>query len=125
MENDSTKPTSFDEYIAGYPADVQTVLQQIRETIRQAAPEATEVFSYGIPGFKLHGNLLHFAAYPHHIGLYPTPAGDEAFQQEIAGMRAGKSTVRLPMDRPIPYDLIARITRFRVQENMERAARKR
>lgn len=124
MQSAEVKPTNFDEYIADYAPEVQETLKQIRETIRRAAPGATEVFTYNIPGFKLHGNLLHFAAYPHHIGLYPTPAGDEAFQQEIAGMRSGKSTVRLPLDQPIPHDLIARITRFRVQENMARAARK-
>ncbi len=122
---ESTSPT-IDTYIAGFPEDIQARLERIRQVIREAAPGAVETISYGMPTFKLNGkNLVHFAAYQRHIGFYPTPSGIDAFEDEIAVYRDGKGTLRLPLDEPVPYDLIARITAFRAEENEAQAAAKR
>ena len=115
-------PTTIDAYLAAFPADVQAILQQIRQLIHDAAPEATEAISYGMPTFKLHGNLVHFAAFKNHIGFYPVPSGMAAFQEELAAYKQGKGSVQFPLDQPMPYDLIRRIVQFRVEEN--RAAAK-
>lgn len=115
----------IDEYIAGFPAEVQKLLQKIRKTIKKAAPAAEEAISYAIPTFKLNGNLVHFAAYQNHIGLYPAPRGVAEFEVEMERYGGGKGTARFPLDEPIPYELIARITTFRVGKNMERAGAKR
>jgi uncharacterized protein YdhG (YjbR/CyaY superfamily) len=120
----STTPGTIDEYIAGFPPDVQEILQQVRLTIRQAAPEAQETISYQMPTFTLHGNLVHFGGFKHHIGFYPVPSGIEAFREELAPYIAGKGSVRFPLDQPIPYDLISRIVAFRVTENIEKAQAK-
>lgn len=115
-----TPPKDIDEYIARYPKGVQTKLRKIRATIRKAAPDATEAISYQIPTFKLGGNLIHFAAFPDHISLFPTSSGITAFRKELAAYQISKGTVKFPMDEPIPYDLISRITRFRVKEITEK-----
>ncbi len=112
---------AVDRYIAGFPGPVQEILRQIRLTIRKAAPEAREAIKYSIPTFTLGGNLVSFAAYKKHIGVYPVPAGDEAFQQKVAPYRASKSTVQLPLNQPIPYDLIGELVRFRVEESRARS----
>ncbi len=125
MDTDSTPPQTIDEYIAGFPPDVQMLLEQVRATIRQAAPDAQEAIKYQIPTFVLHGNLVSFAGYKNHIGFYPVPTGMEAFKDELAPYVAGKGTARFPLDQPIPFDLIGRITAFRVQENLDKAAAKR
>jgi uncharacterized protein YdhG (YjbR/CyaY superfamily) len=117
-------PRDIDEYIAGFPKDVQRILQRVRKTIRSAAPEAEEKISYQIPTFSLKGNLLSFAGYKKHIGLYPAPKGSARFNQELSVYRAQKSTVRFPLDQPIPYDLITQIVRLRVKDNLKRAAAK-
>lgn len=117
----STTPGTIDEYIAGFPPDVQEILQRIRQTIRQAAPEAQETITYQMPTFTLHGNLVHFGGFKHHIGFYPVPSGIEAFREELAPYIAGKGSARFPLDEPIPYDLISRIVAFRVTENLEKA----
>jgi uncharacterized protein YdhG (YjbR/CyaY superfamily) len=117
MNPDSTIQT-IDEYIAGFPEDLREILEKVRETIRQAAPEATEKISYQMPTFYLNGNLVHFAAFKKHIGLYPAPSGVAAFQEELAPYVKAKGSIQFPLDKPIPYDLIARITAFRVQENI-------
>lgn len=114
----------IDDYIATFPADVQLILQKIRQTVQDAAPEATEKISYQMPTFDLDGNLVHFAAYKNHIGFYPVPTGIEAFKEELAGYKQGKGSVQFPLDRPIPYELIAKIVRFRVAENRATAAAK-
>lgn len=119
-----TAPTTIDAYIAGFPADVQTILQSIRRTIHDAAPEATEAISYQMPTFKLHGNLVHFGAFKNHIGFYPVPSGIEAFQDELAAYKQGKGSIQFPLDRPMPYDLIRRIVEYRVRENTANAAAK-
>jgi uncharacterized protein YdhG (YjbR/CyaY superfamily) len=120
-----TAPQNIDEYIAGFPAEVQKILEKIRRTIRKAAPDAEEAISYQIPAFKLNGNLIFFAAYKNHIGLYPAPRGSEEFKEELASYEGGKGTVQFPLDKPIPYDLISRITKFRVMQNLEKAEAKR
>lgn len=118
-------PTNLiDEYIHGFPPEIQEILQKIRQIVHEAAPEAQEVISYQMPTFTLHGNLVHFAAFKNHIGFYPIPSGIEAFQAELAGYISGKGSVQFPLDRPIPYDLIRRIVEFRVKENLEKAAAK-
>jgi uncharacterized protein YdhG (YjbR/CyaY superfamily) len=123
IDNQSTVPGNIDDYIAGFPAEIQAILQKIRTVIQTAAPEATEKISYQMPTFYLNGNLVHFAAFKKHIGLYPAPSGVEAFQQELAPYLKAKGSIQFPLDKPIPYDLIAQITAFRLQENLEKAAK--
>jgi uncharacterized protein YdhG (YjbR/CyaY superfamily) len=120
----SNPSRDIDEYIARYPADVQETLQKLRTAIREAAPEAEEAISYQIPTFCWHGNLVHFAAYKKHVGFYPTPSGIEHFRDELSGFKLSKGTVQFPLDQPIPFDLVTRIVKFRVQENRERAVAK-
>jgi len=108
---------NIDEYIHMFPEDVQDKLRKIRELIKEAAPDAKEAISYGIPTFKLNGNLVHFAAYEKHIGFYPTPSGIEAFRKELSKYNMSKGAVQFPIDDEIPYDLVRRIVLFRVGEN--------
>lgn len=118
------KAGNIDEFIAAFPRDVQELLEQIRMTIRKAAPEAMEKINYGIPTFTLHGNLVHFSAYKNHIGFYPASSGIRAFQKELSGYPCSKGTVRFPLDQPLPLGLIAKIVKFRVKENMEKVRNK-
>ena len=120
MEN-QTQPKNIDEYIAGFPKEVQVILEGIRTTIRKAAPEAEEAIKYRMPTFTLKGNLVHFAAFKNHIGFYPIPTGIEAFKKELSQYKGGKGSVQFPLDKPIPFDLINRIVKFRVRENLEKA----
>lgn len=115
-------PRTIDEYIAGFPPDVQAILQKVRITIRNAAPGAKEVISYRMPTFVALGNLVHFAAFKSHIGLYPTPSATERFREELATYHTGKGSIRFPLDQPMPYNLITRIVEFRLKENTDRAA---
>ncbi len=124
MQTDPTAPTTIDEYIAGFPPDIQEILQKIRAAIRGAAPQAEETISYQMPTFKLKGNLVHFAAFKQHIGFYPTPTGIEQFKSELSAYAGAKGSIRFPLDQPIPYDLIGRIVTFRVQENLNKAEAK-
>ena len=119
------QPKDIDAYIAGFPADVQQILEKVRMTIREAAPQAKETINYQIPTFTLEGNLVHFAGFKQHIGFYPTPSGIEKFKNELAGYESAKGSVQFPLDQPIPYDLISKIVAFRIQENLEKAAAKR
>lgn len=121
MRTNPRAPKDIDEYIAGFPADVQEILQKIRATISKAAPKAEEAIKYQIPTFTLHGNLVHFAAFKKHIGFYPVPRGLEAFKEELSVYEGGKGTARFPLDRPIPLGLIRRIVKFRVKKNMGKA----
>ena len=114
----SSEPTTIDEYIAAFPKYVQSLLAQVRKTIRSAAPEADETISYRIPTFRLQGNLIHFAAFQRHIGLYPGAAAIVEFQQEISGYKSAKGSIQFPLDQPMPLDLIRRITEFRVSQNL-------
>jgi uncharacterized protein YdhG (YjbR/CyaY superfamily) len=124
MKTKPTSPQNIDEYIAGFSADVQEILQKIRVTIKKAAPEAEEAISYKMPTFNLNGQyLIYFAAYKKHIGLYPVPTGDEEFNKEISGYQAGKGTLRFSLDKPIPYKLISKIVKLRAKENSAKAAK--
>ena len=124
MKTKPTSPKNIDEYIAGFPADVQEILQKIRVTIKKAAPKAEEAISYKMPTFNLRGQyLIYFAAYKKHIGLYPVPSGDEEFNREISAYQAGKGTLQFPLDEPIPYELISKIVKVRAKENSARAAK--
>ncbi|GAB3551905.1 iron chaperone [Spirosoma fluminis] len=112
-----TQPTTIDEYIAGFTPDIQVLLQQIRATIRSAAPDAAETISYAMPTFTLNGNLVHFAAFKHHIGFYSIPTGIDAFKEELAHYKSGKGSVQFPTNQPMPLDLIARAVKYRVAQN--------
>lgn len=114
------KPATIDAYIAMFPDTVQLMLQQMRLTIQKAAPSAVEAISYQMPTFKLNGkNLVHFAAFQHHIGFYPIPSGIAAFQKELSVYKQGKGSVQFPLDKPIPYDLVKKIVMYRVKETLE------
>ena len=115
---------NIDDYVAGFPKDVQKQLEEIRSTIRKAAPEAEEAMSYAIPTFKLNGNLVHFAAFKSHIGFYPTPGGIEAFKKELSVYESAKGSVQFPLDQPLPLSLISKIVKFRVKENLEKSGKK-
>lgn len=118
------KAGNIDEYIADFPVDVQLRLQKVRTTIRKAAPKAAEAIKYQIPTFVLNGNLIHFAGYQNHIGLYPGAKPIEEFEDDLSKYETSKGTVRLPLDKPIPVGLISKITKFCVKRNLERAAAK-
>lgn len=120
MRTRQPAPKDIDEYISGHPPELQTILKKIRSLIREITPEAEETIKYQIPTFTLHGNLVHFAAFQKHIGFYPEPTGIQKFQKELAAYQSAKGSVQFPLDQPIPYDLIRRIVKFRVQENLER-----
>lgn len=118
----SKTPNSIDEYILDFPDEVQAILNKIRSTIRQAAPDAEESISYGMPGYKTHGKpLVYFAAFKNHIGFYATPTGHAEFAKELSKYKQGKGSVQFPIDQPIPFELIAQIVEFRVIENQEKA----
>lgn len=108
---------NIDEYIGTFPPEVQAVLEKVRQTIHDAAPTATEAIAYGIPTFKLNGNLVHFGGFKNHVGFYPAPKGIEAFKKELAQYLGGKGTIQFPLDKPIPFDLITRIVKLRVTQN--------
>ena len=121
---EQTAPKNIDDYIAGFPDDVQVILQKIRMTIKKAAPNAEETIKYQMPTFTLQGNLVHFGAFKKHIGFYPVPTGIEAFKDELSVYEGGKGSVKFPLDKPMPYDLISKIVQFRVQENLKNAEAK-
>lgn len=114
------KPTSVDEYIGGYNKDVQQILQQVRATIQQAAPAATEAIKYAMPTFILHGNLVFFAAFKNHIGLYALPSGHAAFTKALAHYKSGKGSVQFPLNKAMPLKLITQIVKYRVAENLQK-----
>jgi uncharacterized protein YdhG (YjbR/CyaY superfamily) len=116
-----TKSRTIDEYIAGFPPEVQKVLEHLRTTIREAAPRAEETINYQIPTFTLKGNLVHFAAFKKHIGFYPTPTGIEKFKDELLKYEYAKGSIQFPLDKPLPVGLIGKIVKYRVKENLERA----
>lgn len=115
---------NMDEYIAGFPKDVQAILQQIRSAIKKTAPDAEEAIKYAIPTFVLNGNLVHFAAFKNHIGFYPAPTGIEAFKNKLARYKQGKGSVQFPLDEPIPLKLITDIVKYRVMLHKEKDAKK-
>ena len=124
MKTKQQQPTTIDEYISDFPPDVQLLLEKVRVAIRKAAPKAEEAIKYQMPTFVLNGNLIHFAAWNSHIGLYPGSKPIVEFKEELAKYELSKGTVRFPLDKPIPYGLIGKITKFCVKRNLERAAAK-
>lgn len=124
MESDKRTYNTIDEYIAGFPEEIREKLKRIREVIKAAAPDAVEKISYQMPTFFQEGNLVHFAAHTNHIGFYPTPGGIEKFKKELAVYESAKGSVQFPLDKPIPYDLIGEIVKFRVGENLAKAETK-
>ena len=124
MDTPNKQFTTIDEYIATFPEDVQQKLQALRQVIKEAAPQAEEAISYGMPAFKLHGNLVHFAAFKNHIGFYPTPSPIETFSDELSPYNVSKGAIQFPKDQPMPLDLIRRIVLNRVQANQEKQANK-
>jgi uncharacterized protein YdhG (YjbR/CyaY superfamily) len=112
---------SIDEYIRSFPKDVRVILEEVRRTIREAAPGAVETISYQMPAFRLNGRILvYFAAWKNHIGFYPTPSGTEAFEKDLSQYRRAKGSVQFPLDLPMPLDLITRIVQYRVREVLDR-----
>ncbi|MEI8199072.1 MAG: DUF1801 domain-containing protein [Eubacteriales bacterium] len=113
-------PELVDAYIQSYPEHVRLKLQAIRAAIKTAVPEASEKISYGMPGFMYKGPLMYFAAFPNHIGIYPTPNGVEEFKSELSGYKQGKGSVQIPVNEAMPLELIARIALFRAEENRKK-----
>jgi uncharacterized protein YdhG (YjbR/CyaY superfamily) len=124
MKSKSETPKNIDEYIAACAPDVQEILQKIRATIRLAAPDAQEKISYAMPCFAQQGNLVYFAAWKSHIGFYPSGSGIAQFEKDLFAYEGAKGSVQFPFDKPIPYNLISQITKFRVAENLAKAAAK-
>lgn len=122
MPGTEAKPQTIDAYIDAFPPEVRAILEKIRATIRDAAPDAEEAISYRIPAFKLNGVLFYFAAFRHHIGLYPPVRGDASLMKRVAPYAGEKGNLRFALDRPIPYDLIARITRHRVKHHLVKSS---
>lgn len=115
------KPLNIDDYISAFPFDTQKLLEQMRSTIKKAAPKAEEVISYGMPAFKLNGMLVYFAGYKNHIGFYPTSSGIANFKKELSMYKGAKGSVQFPLDKPLPLALISKIVKFRLAENSEKA----
>jgi len=115
---------TVDEYIGTFPVATKKIMQQVRKTIKDAAPEAEEVISYNMPAYKQEGMLVFFAAYKEHIGFYPTPGGIEAFKKELSVYNSAKGSVQFPIDTPMPLALITKIVKYRVKENQEKASLK-
>ena len=124
MERKTVGIKSTDAYIATFPEEVQKKLREIRATIKASSPQAEEKISYQMPAFTLKGNLVYFAAFKNHIGFFPTASGVEAFENEISRYGHSKGTIRFPLDQPLPLELISRIVRFRVAENLRKAEAK-
>lgn len=112
--------TSVDEYLATCPDELREVLDKLRNTIQNAAPDAAEMISYQMPAYKLNGWLVYFAANKKHIGFYPAPSGVEHFREELAGYKFSKGAIQFPLGEPVPFDLVERIVRFRVAENLSK-----
>ncbi|MEN6313483.1 MAG: DUF1801 domain-containing protein [Clostridiaceae bacterium] len=123
MESVKKGFTSIDEYIKDFPPETQKKLEQIRTIIKEAAPDAKEKISYQMPAFTLNGNLVYFAAFKNHIGFYPTPSGIEAFKDELKAYKNAKGSVQFPLDKPLPVELISRIVKYRVEENLKKPAK--
>ncbi|MDZ4663486.1 MAG: DUF1801 domain-containing protein [Bacteroidota bacterium] len=115
----SNKPKNIEEYISGFPKDIQKILQQIRSTIQKAAPKAEEKMSYGMPAFVFNGPLVYFAGYKNHIGFYALPSGNEAFKKELSAYKVGKGSIQFPLNKPMPLSLITKIVKFRIKENFK------
>ncbi len=112
--------TTTDEYIGTFPKNIQDILEKLREVIRESAPEAEETIKYQMPTFKLKRNLVHFAAWKKHIGFYPTSSAIEAFKNELSLYVGAKGSVKFPIDKPIPFDLVRKIVKYRVKEELDK-----
>lgn len=124
MEQGKTIYKTIDEYILQFSPEIQEVLETLRKVIKEAAPDAEEKMSWQMPTFALHGNLVHFAAHKNHIGFYPAPSGIEAFKKELSEYKGAKGSVQFPIKKPMPYELISKIVKFRVAENVKAADEK-
>jgi uncharacterized protein YdhG (YjbR/CyaY superfamily) len=122
MKTIATK--NIDEYIAAFPEDIQSLLEQMRATIKKAAPRAEEAIKYGMPAFTLNGNLVFFAGYKNHIGFYPAPRGVAEFKKALSAYGGGKGTLKFPIADPLPLPLITKIVKFRVQKNLSKTKTK-
>ncbi|HWZ15188.1 MAG TPA: DUF1801 domain-containing protein [Mucilaginibacter sp.] len=116
---------TVEEYFSAFPASTQRILEEVRKTVKRAAPEAKEVISYNMPAFKLNGVLVYYAAHNEHIGFYPTASPIVAFKENLSAYKFSKGAIQFPIDKPMPVDLITRMVQFRVREDMEKAGRKR
>lgn len=116
------KLANIDAYIASFPTEIQKMLAQLRITIKKAAPKAEETIKYGMPTLTLNGNLVHYAAYKNHIGFYPAPSAIKTFKKELANFKTSKGAIQFPLDKPLPLNLITKIVKFRVKENLAKAA---
>ena len=113
-----TSYKTIDEYVKTFPPEVRRILETMRQTIHEAAPDAVEAISYQIPAFRLNGTLVYFAAFKDHVGFYPTASGVEEFRKDLSRYKTSKGAVQFPLDKPLPIDLIKRVVRYRVQENL-------
>jgi uncharacterized protein YdhG (YjbR/CyaY superfamily) len=120
METKKLAAKTIDDHIHTFAPETQAILEKVRQTIKSVAPQATEAISYGIPTFRLNGNLVHFAGYAHHVGFYPGSEAIEVFREEIKGYKTSRGTIQFPLDKPIPYDLIKKITEFRVKQSLQK-----
>ncbi|HEY5583293.1 MAG TPA: DUF1801 domain-containing protein [Ruminiclostridium sp.] len=121
MDGNNITCESIDEYIIKFPPEIQKILRMLRKVIKESAPEAEEKISYQMPTFVLHGNLVHFAAHKNHMGFYPTPSGIDAFKHELSEYKGAKGSIQFPLEKSIPYELISKIVKFRVAENIKQA----
>ena len=121
MESNKVGFISIDEYIATFTEEIQKILEELRATIKASAPDAEEKISYQMPTFALKGNLVHFAAWKNHIGFYPTPSGTQAFKHELSIYEGAKGSVKFPIEKPLPLELISKIVKFSVAENLKNA----
>lgn len=122
MDEKKEQPTTIDEYVAQFPQDVQQILNSLRSVIQESTPQAVERISYQMPAFYLKGNLIYFGAHKHHIGFYPTGSGIEAFKEELSAFKWSKGVVQFPLNEPIPYELVSKIVKFRVAENLKKSS---
>lgn len=119
MEENKVTPQSIEEYILQYSPEIQEILQRLRKVIKESAPDAKEKISWRMPTFELHGNLVHFAAFKNHIGFYPSPSGIDNFKHELSEYKGAKGSIQFPLKKPMPYELISKIVKFRVAENIK------
>jgi len=124
MNTQSPLPETIDEYIAGFSPEIRRILNTVRATIRKSAPGAEEAIKYRLPTFVLRGNLVHFGAFKNHIGFYATPSGNAEFRRQLSAYKGAKGSVQFPLDKPMPLELISKMVKFRVKENLARAAEK-
>jgi uncharacterized protein YdhG (YjbR/CyaY superfamily) len=124
MELPKTKFKTIDEYHSFFPKNVQVLLEDLRNTIKQAAPKAVEVISYNMPAFKLNGVLVYYAGYKGHVGFYPTGSPIKVFKDELTKYKTSKGAIQFPLDKPIPKTLVKNIVKYRISEDTEKAKAK-